>query len=70
MQKSRVDLRTHYNQNKQTKTEQNRTELPCKIKEYNQVLSPSHLHGLLLSLSPVPPPKKRDKSCTALARQN
>jgi hypothetical protein len=46
-------------QPKQTnKTKQNKTKLPCIIKEYNQVPSPSRLHGLLLSLSPVPPPNK------------
>jgi hypothetical protein len=59
-------------QPKQT-NKQNKTKLPCIIKEYNQFPSPSPLHGLLLSLSlslsPIPPPKK-DKSFTALSRQN
>jgi hypothetical protein len=58
MQKSRVDLRTHYNQNKQT----NKTKLPCIIKEYNQVPSPrSSPLSLSLSLSlslPFPHQKK------------
>jgi hypothetical protein len=37
----------------------NKTKPPCIIKEYNQVPSPSPLHGLLLSLSlPFPRQKK------------
>jgi hypothetical protein len=60
LQKSRVDLRTHYNQNK--------TSLHNKRIQPSPLSFPSP-RSSPLSLSPVPPPKK-DKSFTALSRQN